>query len=460
MPQEDADSGNEEADSDHEDTDLTRFEDFKISEEERQAAIDRVTFDRCELVREVGERYQSGDSIPVIATESGKPMMTVEEAVKTYYLVFSEPPRDGVSVREFGNGRRYFVDGDDVAALDAARGEAEQQVRAFVGRTLLENDLDAVDIEDPLPEMESLWSDELVMMDGVGIDELAEMGQTLPGFEWPSAGLSLHMVEQARKNIQGTGYLMRRGMMQDVQQVLDELRGGMMREVQRATSVSSSMLAAGSVAGMPAESAFASSAAVSSVAGASLGPGFESAVVETLNQPGFHEAVQEAPTLPVKQITDVVDPLLLNQAQRIAEELDVFHPRMPGAGATMMGAAVSGAEVGLGFDRSEPEEVFEQFGVPQSSVISEPVATSQAALPVVSQERIPTADFRWIIDQVPDVSAETVLGAVGVLAPIILEAVFIELQQMYPNQKVSLMYAQLVTTAVIELWIWNRFRQR
>lgn len=69
-----------------------------------------------------------------------------------------------MSVREFQNGRRYFVDGDAVADLDMeSRTEAEKQVRAFVGRTLLDNDLGAVDIDDPLPEIPTLWMENLAL---------------------------------------------------------------------------------------------------------------------------------------------------------------------------------------------------------------------------------------------------------------------------------------------------------
>lgn len=358
MPHDDADSGDEESDSDHVPAELATVEDFIISEEDRQEAIDRVTFDRCELVREAGERYRDGDSIPVIAAESGKPTMTVEEVVRTYYLVFSKPPGEGVSVREYRSGRRYFADGVDVADLDVeTRTEAEEQVRAFMGRTLLENDLDAVDIESPLPEMESLWLDELAMMDEFGVEELADLGEQFSVFQWPSAGLALHpdVMEQARKNVLGVGALMRSNVIRDVQNLADELTRNTIPLLRRSMEPSYSALAAGSV--------LASSAAMSSMA-ASMGPGIESAVVQSLNHPGFQEAFRALRTMPWEELTWALDEQL-DLVNGIVEQIAGLQPGVAGIGATMAGATVAGPNP-TGFDPVRPDQVFERLEETQS----------------------------------------------------------------------------------------------
>lgn len=367
MPQEgDADSGDDESDSDHA-ADLATLEELEISEEQRQEAIDRVAFDRCELVREAGERYRDGDSIPVIAAETGEPMMGVEELVETYYLVFANPPKAGVSVRGFRNGRRYFEDGDDVAELDAeTRTEGEKQVRAFVGRTLLDNDPDVVDIEEPVPEMPTLWMEDLALREDLGIKELKQLDENLPGFRWPSAGLSLHrdMMEQARKNIQGAGGLMRRGIMRDFQNVSEELTRNTIPELGRAMQPSYSTLAAGSV--------FASSAAVSSVAAASMGGGLESAVFQTLNQPEVQEALQALRTMPWNELTKSLDEQL-RLAGEVVEQMEGLYSEMTGTGAMMAGVARAGPDA-TGFSPVRPEQVIQELKDVQSPVRSEPVA--------------------------------------------------------------------------------------
>lgn len=134
---------------------MTTFDALIPSEEEEQAAISQVSFEWCATVREAGERYRDGEWIPVIAVECGVPMEKAQRAVKTYYLLMREPPLAGVRSIVFDNGRRYFADGARLEELDAeTRVEAEEHVQAFVGRTLLDNELDDVNIERPVPSME------------------------------------------------------------------------------------------------------------------------------------------------------------------------------------------------------------------------------------------------------------------------------------------------------------------
>ena len=147
------DESTDENDSDS--AEYADLEDIIPSKEEQQAAISRVTFDWCETVREAGNRYREGESIRVLAVEFEVPMEKVRRAVKTYYLVFGEAPIDTVRGTVFEDGRQYFRGGLDVGELNTeTQTEAKEHVQAFVGRTLLDNELDAVDIEEPVPEME------------------------------------------------------------------------------------------------------------------------------------------------------------------------------------------------------------------------------------------------------------------------------------------------------------------
>jgi hypothetical protein len=420
MPQEEFDSGDEESDSYH-DADLATLEELGVSEEHRQEAIDRVDFDRCELVREVGERYRDGESVPVIAAEAGEPMMTVEEAVKTYYLVFGEPPIYVMSIREFQNGRRFFVDGCDVADLEAeTQNEAEEHVRAFVGRTLMDNDLDVVDIESPVPEMESFFH-----------DELAEMGQTLAGFEWRSAGPSLHMdmVEQARKNLQGLGLLLQSSVMRDIQNVAEELTRTTIPEIDRLIRPSFSTMATGSV--------LASSAAMSSLASTPMGTGLEPSAIQLLNQPELQEAVRKMQTLPVREINRS----LAQQAElasEIVEQADGIHLGVSGVGATMLSSAVVTPN-GTDFFPARPEDVIRQFETSQ--------VQSESAQIKASTEMLAWFDERFDIPS----PKEHALFYIG-----IAEFVLTLLRMEYPGHH-GLMIASPVSKLVLGVYIYMRY---
>lgn len=331
MPHDDADSGDEESYSDH-DADLVTLEELGISEEERQEAINRVTFDQCGLVREAGERYRDGDSIPVIAAETGEPMMTVEKAVRTYYLIFAEPPIGRVSVQEFRDGRWYFVDSGTAADLDAeTQTEAEEHVRAFMGRTLLDNDLGAVDIDEPVPEMPA-W-----IPNSTEISDYLLLGS-------PAMSPLVDRVQEAAG-------LLASSQMHGVRQAVQTLSQVDVRELQQAAQTASRARRA-------MEPVVASSAAASSMAAASIGSGLDPAVVQMLNQPGVQEALRAVQTMPVEQLIRSLDQQL-GLVSGIIEQVDALDLSVTGAAATM-GVAAARPNVGQEFEFSDSWQAFEQ----------------------------------------------------------------------------------------------------
>lgn len=108
------------------------------------------------------------------------------------------------------------------------------------------------------------------------INELKELDENLQGVRWPSAALPLHPeIEQARKNIQSLGTLMRSRVIQDFQNVAEELSRNTIPEIERLIRPSYSALATGSM--VP------SSAAMSSMAATSMGSGLESSLFQIMN---------------------------------------------------------------------------------------------------------------------------------------------------------------------------------
>lgn len=163
MPPSDADSDSRasldnyadaEADADA-NANLATIDELTISDDQRQKAIDHVDYQRCARVRAMGERYQDHVSLRVLCGEFDMSMAEVRRALQTYHLVHAEPPVERVPSRAYDNGRRYFADTATLSELDAdSRVEAKEHVQMFVGWTLLDNDVERVDISEPVPEID------------------------------------------------------------------------------------------------------------------------------------------------------------------------------------------------------------------------------------------------------------------------------------------------------------------
>ncbi|WP_273837017.1 hypothetical protein [Halococcus sp. PRR34] len=291
--------------TDEDDSDSVEYaglEDLIPSEEEQQAAISRVTFDWCETVREAGDRYREGESIRVLAVELEVPMEKARRAVKTYYLVFGEAPIDTVRGTIFEDGRRYFRGGLDVGELDTeTRTEAEEHVRTFVGRTLLDNELDAVDIEEPVPEMEVPMIQDMDAVVGSQVERMLESvkeGMSISGAFVGNQFLSQRLGSQIANGWQQTVGEMRKQNVRGFQQAV------------RATGI-------GKSASTP---ALAATAGISSVVASSAMAGFEPSMFQTMGQPalsGLQEAIQTMPAM----YSPTVQQMMAGVSQSVVEQI-------------------------------------------------------------------------------------------------------------------------------------------
>jgi hypothetical protein len=391
------------------DSDFAEFadvEDLIPSEAEQQAAISRVTFDWCETVREAGDRYRDGAMIRVLAVELEVPMEKVRRAVKTYYLVFGEAPIDTVRGTVFEDGRRYFRGGLEVEELNTeTRKEAKEHVQAFVGRTLLDNELDAVDIEEPVAEMEVPMFQELDVVVGSQVERMLESvkeGMSISGVSAGNQFLSQRLGSQI-----ATGW----------QQTMGEMRKQNVRRFQqavRATGVGKNVATPG----------LAATVGISSVAASSVMAGFEPSMFQMMGQPtlsGLQEAIQTMPAMyspttaqqmmtgipesvsqqisqqilsgfPVLRIADFLEEYQLHSFTPLVQEVNSMPDILAGAG--MMGAVAARPEVQQGFD--EPKE-------PWSPVQPEP------------EPGVPdTVGDWWLVDRVraqsPEIAGKVVSG--------------------------------------------------
>lgn len=160
MPHDDADAGAEELTSEHNgadaDTELVTVEKLMEAQRKRkQAALNEVTFRECLVIRAAGERYRDHGSLQQLRAEfvdHWETLAEVREALQTYYLVHTKLPRAGPD-RVFENGYRFF-EGAALSALDGeTQTEAKEDVRRFVGRAVLDGDVESVDFGEPIPEM-------------------------------------------------------------------------------------------------------------------------------------------------------------------------------------------------------------------------------------------------------------------------------------------------------------------
>lgn len=436
MPHDDASTDDEESDS----TELADVDDRLPSEEEQQAAISRVTFDWCETVREAGERYREGASIRVLAVELKVPMEKVRRAVKTYYLVFDEAPIDTVRGIVFENGGRFFRDGLDVEKLDTERrADAEKHVQEFVGRTLLNNELDAVDIEEPVPKMEVPPFQALESM----VD--SQMNGMLESVK-ESLSISGTFVSERL-----LGQWVQSQTVGGMHQAVDEIRQQNIRQIQQT-------MQATSIGKNPIAPALASSAALSSVVASSAVAGVDPSIVQAAGQPAaasLRKAVQTMPTMYSPTVQQMMAGMSQSAAQQISQEMQtisvspmrqmsdlleqyqssVFAPFVEQAGSMYdvmgsvgaMGAVAARPEVLQGF--SEPAK-------PWSPVEPEPEPGIQD-----------TDGDWWLRDRVRTQSSDILL----VVMPLTANVGARSLSQMYPDHQMLIMNTGDAVTFLLQI---------
>jgi hypothetical protein len=373
MVHDDEDTDEDESDS----AELADVEDLIPSEEEQQAAISRVTFGWCETVQEAGDRYREGATIPVLAVELEVPMEKACRAVKTYYLVFGEAPIGSVRGNVFEDGRRYFRGGLDVEELNTeTRTEAEEHVRAFVGRTLLDNELEAVDIEEPVPEMEVPMFQDLDAIVGSQVGRMLESVKeemSISGMSTGNQFLSQRLGSQIASGWQQTVGEMQKQNVRRFQQAV------------RATGI-------GKNAATP---ALAASAGISSVVASSAMAGFVPSVFQMVGQPalsGLQETVRTMPAMYSPTVQQMMSGIPESVGQQILSGFPIFrmgdfleqyqlHSFAPivqqangvsdvVAGVGTMGAVAARPEVRQGFEESDkpwsPVQPEPESGIPDT----------------------------------------------------------------------------------------------
>jgi hypothetical protein len=298
------DRGTDEDESDS--AEFADVEDLIPSQEEQQAAISRVTFNWCETVREAGDRYREGASIPVLAVELEMPIEKARRAVKTYYLVFGEAPIDTVRGIVYRNGQRYFRVGLDVEELDTeTRIEAEEHIQAFLGRTLLDNELDAVDIKEPVPEMEVPMPLELDVVVGSQLKRMLEPMKEEMSISGVSAG-NQFLSQQLRSQITN-GW----------QQTVSEMRKQNVRRFQQAVRATG-------IRKNAATPALAASAGISSVVASTAMAGVEPSMFQALGQSAamsLMKAMQTMPEMYSSPVEQMINELSQSVAQQISQQM-------------------------------------------------------------------------------------------------------------------------------------------
>lgn len=451
MPPADADSDEEaETGSDNDSPEILDADDLVYSDEEREAAVARVSFDWCRTVREAGDQYREGVPIAVLARELEVPEEKARRAVETYYLVFSETPALTVNRRVFRRGRRFFKNGVVVDELYAeTQTAAEESVRAFVGQTLLDNDLDTVDIAEPLPEMDvPSVTTGLSTVDAAEVTGIASIAESLQAAAGPSSPV-LSDVQKASQTIQDAAEALNEPLMRDVQRVVD---GFSRQGVSRVQELAQSASLPRSVT----RPAVVSTAAVSSVTAASMA-GVDPAVFEPVASGALQisgvapvidvvgqSAVQEMaasvnmlPSISVMELGEMVDQRMQELSRAVAQ-LGKIQQGMAGLGA--MSAAAMRPDLGQAFELSGPGQVFDQSEMVRQPQESESVEMSTAS--VADQE---VKQTRWIIHLMREHSSEVAgaasSGATGLM--------FHHLTQMYPSQQPAFGYIEPVAGTAV-----------
>jgi hypothetical protein len=379
-------------------------------------------------VREIGERYRDGASIATIAAELELPFSKTERALSTYYLLFAEPPLDGVRSIAFSNGKRYYRDGQPLEELEAeTRDTAEKHVREFVGRTLIDGDLDSVDIDEPVPEMEvpSLNVLSELAIEGPLFTEYQSMMDAV----MPDTGL---MFEK-----------MMSGVVDQIQQDMQTMVNQRLRGIQQAVRVSG--IGRNAMAPALASSALATTISASAVSA------IEPSVFHVMNQPALHGLgmITETYTLQIEQLAQILtqpvtrDIAFAFQSFPSAIEL-VNQSATVGFAESMMSLSDSVAEItmmGAVAARPEINQVFNGHRIDWPSVAIEPTVE-------------PEESNDWLLARIelPSPNHHPLLY-VGIADLVITQLAFI-----YPEHA-ELMYASPAFKLVLGIYLWKIYRR-
>lgn len=125
------------------------LEEMQARREEQRA---QVTYEWCETIRRVGERYREREDVEAVANNLSKPKDEIREAFTVYRLIFQEPPGT-VAMIASRTGRAFFTIDTDVTEaidLDVLNDPVEELVREYVGAIYLEYDVNEEPVGDPV----------------------------------------------------------------------------------------------------------------------------------------------------------------------------------------------------------------------------------------------------------------------------------------------------------------------
>lgn len=122
-------------------------------QEKKRQDVERVSFDRCKLVKQAGELYRE-KNLDIVSRELSLPVNEAKKLIAIYILLVKQPPED-VTMLATHYGIQFYgaqKTWDEILEDSADPGDkVEKFIREFVGATLRTRDINDVDLGQELP---------------------------------------------------------------------------------------------------------------------------------------------------------------------------------------------------------------------------------------------------------------------------------------------------------------------
>lgn len=150
---------------DDDDSESEILDEFEISEEKREEDRDRVSFEWCEVVRDIGEAYREIGDIEEVADRFDLDLEEAREAAIIYRLIFENPPKD-ISFGAHTTAIDFFDRGHNIESLtqdeeDDGVKQSKQYIREFMGAIYRVHDVEEEDEIGEIPDEMDLDMPEL-----------------------------------------------------------------------------------------------------------------------------------------------------------------------------------------------------------------------------------------------------------------------------------------------------------
>lgn len=160
--------------------------DFEVSEEKRQEDRNRVNFEWCEIIRDIGEAYQETNDIDEAADRFGLDLNETREAAIVYRLILEDPPRD-ISFGAHTTAIDFFDGGHNIESLTRGEGDegveqSKQYIKEFVGAVYRVHDVEGVNEIGEIPDELDLDVPELDFNLDNHFSGLSALGNIMPLF--------------------------------------------------------------------------------------------------------------------------------------------------------------------------------------------------------------------------------------------------------------------------------------